>query len=84
MSNQMTPKYKEVSEQVEAIVKDSGLSELQKYSLLSSCLAKVAHEHNGNNFAEIKVKLSLVCKTMLDAVEKAEQIFGIFKNIKSK
>lgn len=84
MSNQMTPEYKAVSEQVEAIIKDSGLPEFQKYSLLTSCLAKVAHEHNGNNFAEIRVKLALVCKTMLDAVEKAEKIFGIFKNNKSK
>lgn len=41
---------------------------------------KVAHEYNGTNFDAIKLKLALVSKTMLSAVEKAEQIFGKFKN----
>lgn len=42
-------------------------------------MTKVAHEYNGTNFEAIKVKLALVSKTMLNAVEKAEQIFGKFK-----
>ncbi len=53
---------------------------MQKYSLLAGCMTKVAHEYNGTNFEAIKVKLALVSKTMLNAVEKAEQIFGKFKN----
>lgn len=79
MDDKMTPEYKAISEQVEKIIKESNLPEVQKYSLLASCMTKVAHEYNGNNFDAIKVKLALVSKTMLRAVEKAEQIFGIFK-----
>lgn len=80
MDGKMTPEYKVISEQVEKIIKGSNLPEVQKYSLLAGCLTKVAHEYNGTNFDAIKLKLALVSKTMLSAVEKAEQIFGIFKN----
>ena len=80
MDSKMTPEYKVISEQVEKIIKGSNLPEVQKYSLLAGCMTKVAHEYNGTNFEAIKVKLALVSKTMLNAVEKAEQIFGKFKN----
>lgn len=81
MDSKMTPEYKVISEQVEKIIKGSNLPEVQKYSLLAGCMTKVAHEYNGTNFEAIKVKLALVSKTMLNAVEKAEQIFGKFKKI---
>lgn len=79
MDSKMTPEYKVISEQVEKIIKGSNLPEVQKYSLLAGCITKVAHEYNGTNFEAIKVKLAFVSKTMLNAVEKAEQIFGKFK-----
>lgn len=74
--DKMTPEYTAVHEKVKAIVKESGLSEMQKYALFTTCLTETAHEYNKTNFPMIKTKLALVCKTMLDAVEKAEQIFG--------
>lgn len=74
MDSKMTPEYKVISEQVEKIIKGSNLPEVQKYSLLAGCMTKVAHEYNGTNFEAIKVKLALVSKTMLNAVEKAEKM----------
>lgn len=79
MDSKMTPEYKAISEQIETIIKESNLLEVHKYSLLAGCMTKVAHEYNGTNFDTIKLKLALVCKTMLSAVEKAEQLFGSFK-----
>lgn len=73
--NKMTPQYKAAHEKVKAIMKESALSEVQKYALLTTCMAEIANEYNKNDFRLIKTKLALVCKTMLDAVEKAEQIF---------
>lgn len=78
MDSKMTPEYKVISEQVEKIIKGSNLPEVQKYSLLAGCMTKVAHEYNGTNFEAIKVKLALVSKTMLNAVEKAEHLLSIF------
>lgn len=75
----MTAKYKAISEQIEALLKKSELPEMQKYALLTTSLSKVAHEYNNSDFATMKVKLALVCKTMLDAVEKAEQLYNKLK-----
>ncbi len=75
----MTPEYKTTCEQIDSIIKESGLPEMQKYSLLTTCLSKVAHEYNNSDFATMKVKLALLCKTMLDAVEKAEQLYNKLK-----
>ena len=56
------------------------MTELEKYTILSSGLSEVSHQYNGNDFARVKYNLALVCQTMLKAVEAAEKIFG---NIKS-
>lgn len=72
----MTDEYKAISERIDTIVKESKLIEMDKYALMAGCITKVAHQYNRTDFAIIKTKLAIVCKTMLDAVEKAEQIFG--------
>lgn len=77
--DKMTPEYKVTHEKLKAIMKDSVLPEMQKYALLSTCMAEIANEYNSSNFAAIKVKLALVCKTMLDAVEKADQLYSKLK-----
>lgn len=78
--DKITPEYKAISERIECIIKESRLQEMQKYALLAGCITKVAHKYNRSDFAMIKAKLAIVCKTMLDAVGKAEQIFGKLKN----
>lgn len=47
---------------------------MQMYALLSTCTTEVAHKHNGNNFDSISLKLAIVSKTMLDAVDKAKEL----------
>jgi len=76
MSKEMSAEYKAVSKQIKEILKSSTLSEIEKYSLISTCLTKVAHQYNGNDFSRIKLKLALVSKTMLNAVEAAEKLLG--------
>lgn len=76
MSKEMSAEYKSVSKLIMKLLKDSTLTELEKYTLLSTSLTKVAHQYNGNDFARIKLRLALVCQTMLKAVEAAENIFG--------
>lgn len=76
MSKEMSAEYKSVSKLIMKLLKDSTLTELEKYTLLSTSLTEVAHQYNGNDFARIKLSLALVCQTMLKAVEAAENIFG--------
>ena len=71
-----TPEYKVAEVKLRNIIHNSELSEVQKYILLSSMITEVAHKYNGNDFSVIKLKLALVSKTMLNAVEAAERIFG--------
>lgn len=73
-----TPEYKVAKIKVRNIIHNSELTELQKYALLSSTITEVAHKYNGNDFSAIKIKMALVCKTMLNAVEAAERVFGKF------
>lgn len=81
---EMSPEYKAVRDKINATLKESGLSEMQKYALLAGCLAEVAHAYNGSQFPIIKGKLALVAKTMLDGVEKAEYLYTNLKNLQSK
>lgn len=74
--DKMSPEYKSVSKQILEILKQSELSEFDKYSILAACITNVAHEYNNNNFSVIKAKVALTCKTMLDAIDAAERIFG--------
>ena len=80
--DKMTPEYKVTREKIRAVINESGLPEMQKYSLLATCMTEIAHEHNGNNFGAISLKLALVSKTMLDAVDKAKELYN--KLTKSK
>ena len=75
MSKEMSAEYKTVSKLIMKLLKDSTLTELEKYTILSSGLSEVAHQYNGNDFAQIKLNLALVCQTMLKAVEADEKIF---------
>lgn len=72
----MSPEYKAIHENVKNTLKQSGLSEMEKYSLVTTCLVEVANEYNIGDFTLIKAKLAHLCKTMLDAVEAAEKLFG--------
>lgn len=80
--DKMTPEYKVMHEKIRAVMKGCVLPEMQKYSLLATCMTEIAHEHNGNDFGAISLKLALVSKTMLDAVENAEELYN--KLTKSK
>lgn len=44
--DKMTPEYKSAREKIKVIVKESGLPEMEKYALLTTCLAEIAHEYN--------------------------------------
>lgn len=79
MSKEMSAEYKSVSKQIKDLLSASSLDELEKYSILSANITAVAHLHNGQDFQQIKLKLALVCKTMLGAIEAAEKIFGKHK-----
>lgn len=72
----MTPEYKAAYNAILDILNNSELSEYNKYSLLAACITKVAREYNKNDFSAIKTKVALTCKTMLDAIDTAERIFG--------
>ena len=78
----MNPEYKTAHERIRAILQESGLPEMKKYALLSTCMTDVAHECNNNDFDAISLKLAIVSKTMLDAVEKAKELYN--KLTKSK
>lgn len=39
-------------------------------------MTEVAHKHNGNDFDSISLKLAIVSKTMLDAVDKAKELYN--------
>lgn len=69
--DKMTPEYKVTREKIRAVINESGLPEMQMYALLSTCMTEVAHKHNCNNFDAISIKLAIVSKTMLEAVDKA-------------
>ncbi len=75
----MTAEYITICEQVEALLKGSKLSEMEKYAVLTTSLSKVARQYNNSDFAMIRTKLAIVCKTMLDAVEKAEELYTKLK-----
>lgn len=75
----MSAEYKSVSNLIKKLLKDSTLTELEKYTLLSAAITEVAHHYNGNDFAQIKLNIALICQTMLKAVEAAERIFGNIK-----
>lgn len=77
---EMTPEYKTAYKVILNILENSELSEFNKYSLLAACITKVAHEYNKNDFPAIKAKVALTCKTMLDAIDAAERIFGKISN----
>lgn len=79
MSREMSAEYKNISEHIRKILKESTLSETEKYSLLSANITEVANQYHRLDFQQIKVRLALVCQTMLEAVEAAEKIFGNLK-----
>lgn len=74
--DKMTPEYKVIREKLRAVINESGLPEMQMYALLSTCMTEYAHKQNGNDFDAISLKLAIVSKTMLDAVEKAKQLYN--------
>lgn len=39
-------------------------------------MTEVAHECNGNDFDTLSLKLAIVSKTMLDAVDKAKELYN--------
>ena len=75
----MSAEYKAASNHIRKLLKDSTLTEMEKYSLLSSSITEVAHQYHGRDFAQIKFNLAIIAKTMLKAVEAAEKIFGNLK-----
>ena len=75
----MSAEYKATSNHIRKLLKDSTLTEMEKYSLLSSAITEVAHQYNGRDFAQIKFNLATIAQTMLKAVETAEKIFGNIK-----
>ena len=77
--SEMSKEYQALREEISELVKESGLEEMKKYALLSTCMAKVAREHNGNDFEQISFKLAFVMKTTLEAVEKAEKQYNALK-----
>ncbi|MBD5326803.1 MAG: hypothetical protein HDS04_09055 [Bacteroides sp.] len=79
MSKEMSAEYKATHHHIRKLLKDSTLTEMEKYSLLSSSISEVAHQYNGRDFAQIKFNLAIIAKTMLKAVEAAEKIFGTIK-----
>lgn len=74
--DKMTPEYKVTREKIRAVINESGLPEMQMYSLLATCMTEYAHKHNGNDFDSISLKLAIVSKTMLDAVDKAKELYN--------
>lgn len=74
--DKMTPEYKVTRDKIKAVINESGLPEMQMYALLSTCMTEVAHKHNGNDFDSISLKLAIVSKTMLDAVDKAKELYN--------
>ncbi len=46
--DKMNPEYKTAHERIRAILQESGLPEMKKYALLSTCMTEVAHECNNN------------------------------------
>lgn len=74
--DKMTPEYKVTREKIKAVINESGLPEMQMYALLSTCMTEVALKHNGNDFDSISLKLAIVSKTMLDAVDKAKELYN--------
>lgn len=80
MSREMSAEYKNISEHIRKILKESTLGETEKYSLLSANITEVANQYNKLDFQQIRLKLALVCQAMLKAVEAAEKNFGRINN----
>ncbi len=78
----MTPEYKLTREKNRALINESRIPEMQMYALLSTCMTEYAHKHNGNDFDAISLKLAIVSKTMLNAEDKAKELYN--KLTKSK
>jgi len=75
---EMTAEFKALQKQIIRSVTDSSLSEQEKYALLSGCIAQVANSYHPCDFNGIRERLSLVCDTMMSAVDAAERTFSRF------
>lgn len=75
---EMTAEFKGLQKQIIRSVADSSLSEQEKYALLSGCIAQVANSYHPCDFNGIRERLSLVCDTMMSAVDVAERTFSKF------
>lgn len=82
--SEMSKEYRALREEITALVRKSGLEEMKKYALLSTCMVDVAREHNGFDFEQISLKLAFVYKTTLEAVEKAEKLYNAMKEAREK
>lgn len=74
----MTPQFKALQKQINRQVADSDLSEQDKYALLAGCITQVANSYHPCDFVGIRERLTLVCGTMLSAVDVAERVFSKF------
>lgn len=74
----MTPEFKALQKKINKAVADANLSEQQQYALLAGCIAQVVNSHHPRDFEAMRIRMALVCKSMMAAVDAAERIF---KNI---
>lgn len=79
MGTEMSAEYRNISNHIRKILKESTLSETEKYSLLSATITEVANQYHSLDFQQIKLRLALICQSMLFAAEAAEKIFGTLK-----
>lgn len=81
MSN-MSAEFTAIMKHINSELKNSALTEQEKYALLAGCTVKVAHNYHKLDFEAIKIRITLVSKTMLDSVDAAERIVNKVNHLK--
>ena len=76
----MTPEFKALQKEINKAVADSNLPEQQQYAVLAGCIAQVANSHHPCDFEAIRVRMALVCESMMASVDAAERMFKKFIN----
>lgn len=76
----MTPEFKALQKKINKAVADANLPEQQQYALLAGCIAQVANSYHPCDFEAIRIRMTLVCKSMMASVDAAERMFKKFIN----
>lgn len=76
----MTPEFKALQKKINKAVADANLPEQQQYALLADCIAQVLNTHHPCDFEAMRVRMAIVCESMMASVDAAERMFKKFIN----